>query len=204
MVDGLVIKVLGRDHWLDYMFHEICGYLLVCHFFGMLRRNNNCVYSYRNRNAILKFVLASDLSLSVGTNPVAGTVLANFGKLASDFSRKLVRKRHQRLSLIRCVTKHDTLVTSTNIFDFHRVDGLSNIGTLLFDGYNDIACLVVEALRGIIITNVFDSITNYLLIVHSGGGCDFTENHNHASFTARLASDAANLVTGDASIKNGI
>ena len=65
--------------------------------------------------AVLKLVLAGDLGLSVGANPRADAVLADLGKLGSKGGGKHVGEGHELLSLVGGVSKHDSLISGSDI-----------------------------------------------------------------------------------------
>ena len=84
------------------------------------------------------------------------------------------------------ISKHNTLITGTNVFYLDGVDTLSNIRRLFFDSNDDIARLVIETFGWIVITNVFDGVADDLFIVDRGGGGNFTKDHDHAGLATRL------------------
>mmetsp|Transcript_11903 Transcript_11903/g.24781 ORF Transcript_11903/g.24781 Transcript_11903/m.24781 type:complete len:221 (+) Transcript_11903:965-1627(+) len=204
MVDGLVVEVLGRDDGLDDVLHEVSRDLLVGDVLGVLGGDNDGVDALGDRNAVLKLVLTSDLGLSVGADPVAGAVLAHLGQLGAEGGSKHVGEGHQLLGLIRGITKHNTLIASANVLNLDGINRLGNVGALLLNGDNDVAGLVIKALCGVVVANVADSVTDNLLVVDSGLGRDLTEDHDHASLAAGLASNTRGLVSSDAGIKDGI
>lgn len=108
------------------------------------------------------------------------------------------------------------LVSSSNILLFSiNVDSLSNVGALLLQSHQHVACLVVKALKGakgmenvrwecrqhrasrflplcfltfvrVVVTDLFDGVPHHLLVVHIGPRCDLTAEKNHASLTNRF------------------
>jgi len=87
------------------------------------------------------------------------------------------------------------------VFERAVVETLSNIGRLLFDGNEDVAGLVVEALGGVIVADLLDGVTNDLLKVDLCFRGDLPENHDHASLGGRLASDFGRRVLRQARVK---
>jgi len=81
------------------------------------------------------------------------------------------------------------------------VQTLSNVGGLLLDGYKDVAGLVVETFGGIVISDLFDGLSDNLLIVKLGFSGDFTEHHDHAGFRRGLAGNLGRRVLCEAGIK---
>ena len=204
VVDGLVVEELLGDDRLDDVLHEILGDLFVGDILGVLGGDDNGVDTLGDWDTIDQLVFAGDLGLSVGTDPLAGSVLTDLGELGSKAGGQVVGERHESLGLIGGVSKHDTLVTGSNVLDIDGIDRLGNIGGLLLDGDNDVARLVVESLGRIIVSNVLDGITNDLLVVDRSGGGDLSEDHDHAGLAAGLAGNTRVLVSGDASVQDGI
>ena len=56
------------------------------------------------------------------------------------------------------------------------VETLGNVGGLLLDGNKDVAGLVVEALVGVIVTDLLDRVSDDRLVVDLGSGRDLTED----------------------------
>jgi hypothetical protein len=111
------------------------------------------------------------------------------------------RKRHQLLGLVSGITEHDTLVTSTNGFQGTVIKSLSNIRRLLFDGYEDVAGLVVKAFLRVIITNLLDGFTDDLLEVDLSLGGDLAKDHDHAGLGRGFAGNFGARVLSQASIE---
>jgi hypothetical protein len=204
VVDGLVVEVLFGDDGFDDMFHEVGGNLFVGDIFGVLGGDDNGVDALGDRDAIDQLVFTGDLRLAVGTDPFAGSVLADFRQLASQLRGQHVRERHVLLGLVRGVSKHDSLITGTNVFHFDRIDGLRDIRGLFFNGDDDVAGFVVKTFGGVVVTNVLDGVANDLLVVDGSRRRDFTKDHHHARFAARFASNAGQFVTSDAGIQDRI
>jgi hypothetical protein len=107
--------------------------------------------------------------------------------------------------LIGGITEHDTLVTSTELLkSLLVVKTLGDIGRLLLNGNENVAGLVVEALSGVIVTDVLDGTTDDLLVVKLGLGGDLTEDHDHTGLGSGLTSDLGEGVIGQAGIEDGI
>jgi hypothetical protein len=71
---------------------------------------------------------------------------------------------------------HDTLVTGTDLLERSVVETLGNVGGLLLDGNKDVAGLVVEALVGVVVTDLLDRVSDDRLVVDLGSGRDLTED----------------------------
>mmetsp|Transcript_17406 Transcript_17406/g.25745 ORF Transcript_17406/g.25745 Transcript_17406/m.25745 type:complete len:244 (-) Transcript_17406:96-827(-) len=204
VINGLFVQELFGNNGLDDMLHKVRCNLLVGNILRVLRRDDNGVNALGDRNSVLQFVLARDLGLSIGTDPCAGSILADLRQLGSEGRGKIVRQRHERFRLVRGVSKHDTLISSTNVFHARSINRLGNIRRLFLDSDNNIASLVVKALSGIIVSNVLDGIANDLFVVDRGGSCDFSKNHNHARLAACFACNTRRRVSSDASIEDGV
>ena len=75
---------------------------------------------------------------------------------------------------------------------------------LLLDGDNDVACLVVKSLGGVVVADVLDGIADDLLVVDRRAGGNLAEDHDHASLAAGFAGNTGGLVVLDAGVKDGI
>lgn len=84
---------------------------------------------------------------------------------------------------------HDTLVTGTVVLESTVVETLGNVGRLLLNGNEDVAGLVVEALVGVVVTDLLDGLTDNLLVVDAGVGGDLAEDHDHTGLGSGLTSD---------------
>mmetsp|Transcript_21337 Transcript_21337/g.50508 ORF Transcript_21337/g.50508 Transcript_21337/m.50508 type:complete len:413 (+) Transcript_21337:182-1420(+) len=205
VVDRLFVEVFFGNDRLDDVLHEIAGDLFLGHVLRVLARNDNRVDPLGNRDTVgVELVLAGDLGLGIGPDPVAGSVLADLRDLGSELRGKHVREGHESFRLVGGVSKHDSLVTGTEVFHFCGVDGLGNVGGLFLDGHNDVAGLVVESLGGVVVANVLDGIADDLLVIDRGRSGDFSKDHDHSRLAAGLAGDARGLVSGQAGIQNGI
>jgi len=201
VVDGSVIEELGGnnlfDDFLKDLFSEIFGgYLL-----GVLSRNNDSVYAERDGGTTFFLVLNGNLSLRIGAEPAKFTRAACSSHGGVELVGEHDGQGHVFLGLIGGITEHDTLVTSTVVLERTMVQTLSNVGRLLLDGYKDIAGLVVETFGGIVISDLFDGLSDNLLIVKLGFSGDFAEHHDHAGFRRSLASNLGRRVLCEAGIE---
>ena len=204
VVDGLVIEVLGGHDVLNDMLHEVRADLLVRDILGVLSRDHNGVHALGDHAAILILVLAGDLGLAVGAHPGDKASLADLSQASTERGGEVVGQGHESLGLISGITKHNTLITSSNVFQFHVVDRLGDIRRLLLNSHNDIASSVVHSLGNIIVSNIAEGLTDDLLVVNRGRGGNLTEDHDHASFGAGLASNARGRIITDACVKHSI
>lgn len=81
---------------------------------------------------------------------------------------------------------------------------LCDIWGLLLNGDQDVAGLVVETLFRVIVTNVFDSVSDDLLVVEAGLGGDLAKYHDHTGLGGSLASNLGERVLSEACIEDGV
>lgn len=86
--DCLVVQQLGRDDGLDDVFHEIVTDLLVADVVVVLGRDNHSVYADRNHVTMVFLILNCNLSLSIRTNPLESSILADIGKSLAQLGGK--------------------------------------------------------------------------------------------------------------------
>lgn len=144
------------------------------------------------------------LRLSIGSCPVADTLLPDLGQAGTDLRGKLVGQRHEALRLIRGVAEHNALVASPDVLDARGVHRLRDVRGLLLDRHHHVARLVVEPLGGVVVPDVLEGVTDHLLVVHVGVGRDLPEDHDHARLGAGLARHAGALVVLEASIEHRV
>jgi hypothetical protein len=163
VVDGAVVEVLGWDDLLDDLLKDLLAELLGGDGLGVLSRDDNGVNSEWDNGSVLVLVLNGDLGLGVRSEPWKATVTAS-GRHGSVQSVSQLDGQWEELrGLVGSISEHDTLVTGTELLkSLLVVKTLGNIWRLLLDGDEDVAGLVVEALGGIIVTNVLDGSTDDL------------------------------------------
>jgi len=205
VVDGILVKVLGGDDLLDDLLHELLADLLVGDGLVVLSGDDDGVDTLGDGDAIDVLVDDGDLSLTIGADPSAGAVLADLSEAGTELSSPEVSDGHKLLRLISGIAEHVTLITSANIvLRLVHVNTLSDIGGLLLDSNDDVAGLVVNTLLSIIIADLLESIADDLLVVDVGLGSDLTENHDHASLGAGLASNLGEGILSKDSIEDSI
>lgn len=185
MKDNFIIHVLGRDGGLDDLLSQLLANEIIVNILGVLSRDNDGVDSLGNHGAILVFVLDSDLSLGIRAQPSALTVVTGLRETLNELAGEDVGEGHELLSLISSITKHVTLITSTNILLLAtNVDTAGNLRRLLLDGNHDVAGLVIETLRRVVEANTLDGAADHLLVVHVGKCGDLTKDDDHAGLGA--------------------
>lgn len=205
VVDGLLIEVLGGDDGLDDVLHDVLVNLLVGDVGLVLGGDDDGVDADRDHAAVLLLVLDGDLGLTIGAQPLEGSILANVGETLAEAGGEEVGEGHELGGLIGGVAEHDALVTSADLLDaLVEVDALGDIGALLLDGDDDVAGVAVDALVGGGVADVADGGTDDVLEIDLGVGGDLTEDHDHAGLGGGLAGDLGLGVLGEAGVEDGI
>jgi hypothetical protein len=153
----------------------------------VLSRDNDGVDTLRNGLAIDVLVLYGDLGLGVRSQPTASSVTAALGDLLGEFSGQDVSQGHKLRGLVGSITKHVSLISSTEVFVRPSdVYSSGNVRGLLFDANHDIAALPVETFITVVEANILDSVTDDGLVVRMSGGGDLTKDHHHPSLGGGL------------------
>jgi hypothetical protein len=188
VVDGLLSQVLSRDNLLDDLLLDLLSQLFGSDVLAVLSRNNNSVHPLGDNCPIIVLVLNSDLSLGIGSQPRDGAITASSSHSSVKLVSQLQRQREQLRCLISSITKHDTLVASAELLkSLLIVQTLRNIWGLLLNGNQHVAGLVIEALCGIVVSNILDCSTDDLLVIKASLCGDFTKDHHHAGLGGGLA-----------------
>jgi hypothetical protein len=189
VVDNVVVEVLGGDGSLDDLLLDLLAELLGGDVLGVLGGDDNSVDALGDDSTVVLGVLDSDLGLGVGPQPGQGAVTASLGHGSVQLVGEEVAEGKELGSLVGGIAEHDALVTGTELLNgLLVVETLSNIGGLLLNGDEQVARLVIEPLGGVVIPNVFDAVTDHLLVVEVGAGGDLAEDHDHARLSSGLAS----------------
>lgn len=110
-----VDEPLLRDCVLDDVIDEILSELLVGDVWVVLCADEDGVDSYWCDEVALFFVLDCNLHLGVRTHPGQDLLLPALLQPPHQGSREVVAERHEVLSLIRGVSDHQPLVSSTHL-----------------------------------------------------------------------------------------
>ena len=205
VVDGLVVKHLGGDDLLDDLLLDLLAELLSGDVLAVLGRDDDSVDTQRNDGTTIVSVLNGDLGLGVGAEPWERAILAGSSHGGVELVGKEDGEREELWGLVGGIAKHDTLVTGTELLkSLLVVETLSNVGRLLLNGNEDVACLVVEALLRRVVADVLDGATDDLLVVEVCLCGDFAENHDHTGLGGRLASNLGEGVLLEARIEDGV
>lgn len=206
VVDGALIEKLLRDHLRDDLLPDGLPEVLSRDLLSMLSGDDYGVDTEGNRSAALLPVLNSDLRLGVRKKPGKSTGTARLRHRGIQAVGENESERHVLRCLVCRISEHDTLVTGTDALERAVVETLRDIRRLLLDSNEDVAGLVIEALRGVIIANLLDRVPNDLLVVDLRLGGNFTKDHDHTGLGGGLASDLGERVLSQAGIelKNNI
>ncbi|KRY05292.1 hypothetical protein T12_14541, partial [Trichinella patagoniensis] len=187
MEDGLLIKVLLRNDWLDDMLLEVCSNFIVSDGLIMLCGDKDCVDSDGNHSSTIIAVLNRDLGLAIRPQPGASAILPDLSKPSTQLGSKDMAERHELRSLIGGVPKHVALVTRTNLlraFGEVAMNTLGNIRRLLLNVHKNFAVVSIEANIVRDETDGTASIPDNLLIVDGGLSGDLTKDHYHIGLAA--------------------
>jgi hypothetical protein len=157
-----------------------------------------------DHGSIVVVVLYSHLGLSIRPRPWTGTILADLGETSTKLGTKYMAEGHHFRGLISCISKHVSLVTSTNhlrTLGEVAVDTLSNIRRLLLNVDKDLAVVSIEPYIIGHKTDTTASIPDNLLIVNIGFGSDLIKDHDHVGLSAGLTSNLAVRIFSKACIK---
>ncbi|KAF4389695.1 hypothetical protein F8388_009828 [Cannabis sativa] len=184
----------SRYNRLDDMLFKVSSNLIIGNSFIMLCRDENSVDTNGNHGAIVIDVFDSNLCLSIRSQPRTCPILPDFSETSTKLGSKNMAEGHELRSLISGITKHVTLITSSNFLralSKVAVNTLSNIRTLLLDVNQNFALVSIKTNIIRNESNRTAGVTGNLFIVNFGFGCDLTKHHNHiglcTSFTGDLA-----------------
>jgi len=147
----------------------------------MLRRHDDSRHFHRDPI----FVHDADLGFAIRAKPLEIAVLPKGRETLRQAVGQHDRHRHELIGLIRRVTEHHPLVAGAT-----GIDASGNVGRLPADRADDGAGLVVEAIRGVGITNAFNGLPDNLWNVHVGIGCDLPRDTGKSRGHQRFTRDA--------------
>merc|ERR1712168_630386 len=205
VVDGVPIQVLGGGDGDNHAVHQDLSHVLQLDVFVVLNGDDDGVHALWDASTILERVFAGDLSLGIWSKPLAGSVASEFGHSLVEFVSEDDGEGHGFLGLVRGVAEHESLISGSGlILVTANVHTLSDIGGLLFEGDQDVAGLMVESFRGVVVADMFDGVADDFLIVDDGFGGDFSADEDHTSLGDRFAGDFGVGVLFEVSIEDGI
>ena len=207
VVDSFVVQVLFRDNLLDDFVHQVFRNLFVRDAFLVLRGDQHGVDAKRDHGTVVVLIFDGDLRLTIRQHPRAGAVLSDDGQSVTQSVRQYQSQRHQRFVFVGGVTKHDTLVTGTDVFQrlgTHAVDALADIRRLLVQSNQNFTRVTVQAVFFGVEADVFADLSHDRFVVNLGGGGDFTENHDHVRLGRGFARDFRIWILGQDGIQDAV
>jgi len=205
VVDSLVIKVLGRNNLLDDLLLDFLAELFGGDVWAVLSTDDDSVDTLGHNSTTVVLVFDSDLGLGIRSEPWERAIVSGLLHGKVEPVGELDGQWKQFRGFVGGISKHDTLITGTELLEsLLVVQTLGNIWRLLFNGNQNVAGLVVETLLGVIVSNVLDGVANDLLVVESGFGGDFAKDHDHTSLGRSLTSDFGQRVVLEACVEDGI
>mmetsp|Transcript_11622 Transcript_11622/g.43658 ORF Transcript_11622/g.43658 Transcript_11622/m.43658 type:complete len:390 (+) Transcript_11622:242-1411(+) len=208
VIDCVLVNHIRWNNWADNVLFEESANLVVGDVLIVLSGDQNSVYAFWSQFVSNLLVLKGNLGLSIRTELSASSchvLLSCLGELKSQLGSKVMREWHKLLRLGGCITKHESLISSTQLFVLlSNVYSLSDIWGLLLNTNQNVAGLVVKSLVTRIETNLLYGLTYNSLVVNNCLGGDLSENHNHTSFATGLASYLGHWVLSEALIEDCI
>jgi len=127
---------------------------------------------------ISKFILNSDLNFSIRSHPRTDIFNSALNESLDQFITHMMRKRHIFRSFISGVTNHESLISGTLIvFGFINMDWIGDLYRLFIKSDHNSCVFIVKTFGDIIISDIFDSISNNLFKDDIGFGGNFSENN---------------------------
>ena len=160
------------------------------------------------------FVIAHrDLALAVGQDKGHLAVFAHLRQLAGQLVGKGDGGGHQLPGLPAGVAEHHALVAGADqvvavsaagaVFQ-GVVDAHGDVGALAVDGGQHGAGLVVKAVAGAVVADVFHGLPDDALHIHLGVGGHFAHHHHHAGGGAGLTGHVGAGVLGQDRVQNAV
>jgi hypothetical protein len=183
VVNTLVVEQVLGDNLLDNLFHDFRSEVFGRDLLGVLGRNDNSVDSDGDDGTVsFLSVLDSDLGLGIGSEPSQRSISSSSSHGGIELVGKHDGQRHHLGGLVGSVTEpihqlkswkscgrmlnlHDTLITSTGVFEVPVVKTLGDFSRLLLDSNKDVTGLVVETLVRVVVTDLLDGVSDDLLVI---------------------------------------
>ncbi len=178
------------------MLQDLGAELVVANLFGVLGGDDDGVDA---EGLVVGVVLDGDLALAVGTQVRELAGLSYFRQFLGQFMSQRDGCGHQLGGLVGGVAEHHALVAGAA-----GVNALRDVGGLAVDGGDDGAGVVVEALDGVVVANLFDRVADQGLEVDVGLSGDLTGDDDEAGAGEGLAGDAAQRIFGETGVEDGI
>ena len=149
-------------------------------------------------------ILESDLAFRVRTQPRQGAVFADFSLALYQTVSIGHRSRHQHVSFVSGITKHQALVARALFQRVGTVNTLVDVRGLFTNGAQDGARVGVKAHIGMHVANFTHRVTGDLFDINPCAGGDFTANQNHAGFNVGFAGYARFRILFEDRVQHGI
>jgi len=203
--DGVLVHVLGGNDFLDDAVHQDLAHILQLNVLVVLDGDDDRVHALGDASAVFERVLARDLSLGVGSEPLAGSVTSEVGHSLIELVGEDDGERHGFLGLVGRVAEHKSLISGSGLILITTdVHALSDVRGLLFEGDEDVAGLVVKSLGGVVVSDVSDRVADHLLVVDNRLRGDLSAHEDHASLCDRFAGDFGVGILFEVGIEDGI
>jgi hypothetical protein len=124
VVEGLLIEVLGGDDLVDDLLLKLLLDELVGDILRVLSGDNDGVNTERDHGTVVILVLNGNLSLGVGTEPSALTVLTGLSEALAELGGEDVSQGHHLGSLVGGITEHVTLKWRGNDTIRHEIHSM--------------------------------------------------------------------------------
>ncbi len=145
------------------------------------------------------FIFDRDLRFSIGAQVFENPLFAHFGQAHCQLMGQHDGQGHQLCRFLAGEPHHHALVPCPARIHAHR-----NIGTLLIDGREHRAGLGIEAIGGIVVTNLADRLTHDLGNVHISFGGDLAGDQHKTCGHQGLRGHTAHGVLGENRVQNAI
>ena len=160
-------------------------------------------------------ILHRDLALSIRSEILQSSILANLRQLQAQLVGKVDRERHIVIRLIGGVSEHHSLVAGSDGFDlavghlvflcFQRlVNAHGNIRGLLVQSDKNRAGICIKSHIAADITDLTDGVTHDLLIINICCRSDLTADNNKTSAGSCLTGNTAHGILRNDCVQNRI
>ena len=208
----MFIYHLSRDDLVKYIFLDICVDLFLCHIRIMLCRKYHCIQTFRSSILIILYCY---LCLSVRTQVRERSVLAHFCQLKGKFVCHCDRIRHKFCCFVGCISKHHTLISCSDCFQFiighfiffcfqRLVHSKRNICRLLIDRCQHAACICIKSELSSCVSDLTHCISYNFRNIYICFCCNLSHDHDHTGCHASLTCNTAHRILLHQSVQDRI
>ena len=208
----MLIYHLRRNDLIKYIFFDVFMDLLLCHIRVMLCGKYHCIQTFWSSVFIIFY---GYLSLSVRAKIRQRSVLAHFCQLKGKFVCHCDRIRHKFCCFVGCISKHHTLISCSDCFQFiighfiffcfqRLVHSKRNICRLLIDRCQHAACICIKSEFSSRISDLTYSISYDSRNIHVRFCCDFSHDHDHTGCYTSLTCNTAHWILLHQSIQDRV